>query len=74
MVMTMRKSKRRILPERGDFHSAKRELIKRGVRSGRLTMAEIRRALPKPHFSAAEMELLLFSLGVLGIDVVAQEG
>lgn len=73
MVSKMEKTKANRLPEGGDFHQAKRELLKRGVRSGRLTVAEIRRALPTPHFSAAEMELFLFSLGMLGVDVVATD-
>lgn len=58
------------LPKGGDYHRAKRDLLRRGVARGRLTISEIRAALPAPHFSAAEMELFLFSLGALGVEVV----
>ncbi len=33
-------------------------------------MSEIRTTLPPPHISVAELELFLFSLGALGVDVI----
>ncbi len=52
-----------------DYHAAKRDLLRLGVETGRLTMAEIKSALPAPHLSAAELELVLYSLEALGVEV-----
>ena len=57
------------IPDRTDFHGNKRELLRRGRKSGKLTWAEIRRALPPENMSEAELEIFLFTCRNLGIDV-----
>lgn len=57
------------LKRTGDFQRAKRDLIARAVRRGYVTMDEIRRSLPPKYTNKAEMDLLLFSLEALGVDV-----
>ena len=58
------------LPDRGNYHRAKRDLLRRAVQAGRVRMSEIKTTLPPPHISVAELELFLFSLGALGVDVI----
>ncbi len=53
-----------------DYHEAKRDLLRRAVERGTLTMSEIRAALPAPHLSPAELELLLYTCEALGVEVV----
>jgi hypothetical protein len=57
--------------EPGNYHDAKRELLRLGLAEKRLSLRQIREALPPPHVSRAEFELFLFSLEALGIDLVA---
>ena len=54
----------------GDYHLAKRDLLRRAVASGSLRLSEIRKQLPPPHISLAELELLIFSAEALGVEVI----
>jgi hypothetical protein len=58
------------LPGNGNYHVAKRDLLRYAVRRGRIRMTEILAALPAPHISPSEMELFLFSLNALAVDVI----
>lgn len=57
-------------PQDGDYHLAKRDLLRRAVATGSLKMSEIRKKLPPLHVSLAELELLIFSAEALGVVIV----
>jgi hypothetical protein len=54
---------------RSDYHMAMRDLFRRGVERGRLSLREIRAALPPAHTSTTELEVVLYSLEALGVAV-----
>ncbi len=56
-----------------DYHEAKRELLRNAVKRGTIRLSEIRTALPEVHLSAAELELLLYSLEALDVEVLSDE-
>lgn len=56
-------------PPLTDFHGNKRELLKRGLAAGHLSLTEIRAALPQEHMSDAELDIFLFTCKNLGIEV-----
>jgi hypothetical protein len=58
------------LPADGDFQRAKRDLLREAVRDGRILLSRIKKALPPSFLSVAELELFLFSLEALGVEVV----
>ena len=57
-------------PDISDFHGNKRELIKRGVERGEITWAELQAVLPPEHISDTELEVLLFTLRSLKIELI----
>ncbi len=65
----MSESQSNELPDQGDYVRAKRDLIRKGLRAGHLTIKDIKVALPPQHVSGAELELLIFSLTALGVKV-----
>ena len=54
-----------------DYHEAKRELLRTAVVQGIIRLSDVRKALPEVHLSAAELELLLYSLEALNVEVIA---
>lgn len=56
-------------PPLTDYHGNKRELLKRGLAAGKLSMKEIRASLPEEHMSDAELDIFLFTCKNLGIEV-----
>lgn len=54
---------------RSNYHLAMRDLFRRGVERGALSLREIRAALPPAHTSPAELEVVLYSLEALGVAV-----
>jgi hypothetical protein len=58
------------LPADGDFQRAKRDLLREAVRDGRILLSRIKKVLPPSYVSVAELELFLFSLEALGVEVV----
>ncbi|MBN1945424.1 MAG: RNA polymerase sigma factor region1.1 domain-containing protein [Bradymonadales bacterium] len=58
------------MPDQGDYHKAKRDLLRLGVERGYLRTSEIREKMPAPHLGIAELELFFFALEALGIRVV----
>jgi len=66
----MAQSETQKLPEAGNYHRAKRDLLRRAVQTRRIRMSEIKATLPPPHISVAELELFLFSLNALGVEII----
>lgn len=58
------------LPAEGNYHRAKRDLLRRAVREGRIRISEIKETLPPPHISVGELELFLFSLRALDVEII----
>ncbi len=54
----------------GKSYLARKQLFKKGVRDGRLTVQEIERALPAGTLTAAERWLLYYSLRAARIQIV----
>ncbi len=54
----------------GKSYLARKQLFKKGVREGRLTVQEIERALPAGTLTAAERWLLYYSLRAARIQIV----
>lgn len=61
-------------PKIGQSHQARKELFRKGVRRGFLTVEEIEKALPPGVLAAAERWLLYYSLRAAEIEIVADEG
>ena len=53
----------------GSSHRARKELFRRGLRHGHLTIAEIDRALPAGSIGQGERWLLLYSLRAAGVEI-----
>jgi hypothetical protein len=53
----------------GTSHRARKELFRRGLRQGHLTLAEIDRALPSGTIGQGERWLLLYSLRAAGVEI-----
>lgn len=60
-------------PKIGQSHMARKELFRRGVSRGFLTVSEIEGALPPGAMAAAERWLLYYSLRAAEIEIVADE-
>lgn len=61
-------------PKIGESHQARKELFRKGVRRGFLTVEEIEKSLPPGVLAAAERWLLYYSLRAAEIEIVADEG
>jgi len=57
----------------GATHEARKALFRKGVREGRLTVAEIENAIPEGGLTAAERWLLYYSLRAAGVEIVGEE-
>lgn len=57
----------------GKSHLARKELFRKGVRKGFLTVEEIEGALPPGTLAAAERWLLYYSLRAAEIEIVGDE-
>lgn len=56
-------------PPSTDFHGRKRELLRQGVEDGRLKWATVMEQLDEEFFSAAEIEVFLFTCDQMGIEI-----
>lgn len=57
----------------GHSHIARKELFRKGVRKGFLTVEEIESALPPGALAAAERWLLYYSLRAAEIEIIGDE-
>jgi hypothetical protein len=53
----------------GSSHRARKDLFRRGLRQGHLTLGEIDAALPSGTISQGERWLLLYSLRAAGVEI-----
>lgn len=60
-------------PKIGESHQARKELFRKGVRRGFLTVEEIEKSLPPGVLAAAERWLLYYSLRAAEIEILADE-
>lgn len=60
--------------ETGDIQAAKRELLRIAREKGFIHESEIADIIPMQHFSPAELEVLLFTLEMMEIDVYRSDG
>lgn len=63
-------------PKIGQSHLARKELFRRGIQRGYLTVAEIEASLPPGTLAAAERWMLYYSIRAAEIEIVedAEEG
>jgi hypothetical protein len=55
-------------------HRARKELFRRGIQQGSLTVQEIERALPAAALTDAERWLLYYSLSASGVEIRDADG
>jgi Sigma-70 factor, region 1.1 len=55
-------------------HRARKELFRRGIQQGSLTIQEIERAIPEASLSDAERWLLYYSLRASGVEILDKAG
>ena len=55
-------------------HRARKELFRRGIQQGSLTVQEIERALPAAALTDAERWLLYYSLSASGVEIRDEDG
>lgn len=60
-------------PKIGKSHLARKELFRKGVRKGFLTVEEIEAALPPGTLAAAERWLLYYSIRAAEIEIIGDE-
>ena len=58
----------------GSSHRARKELFRRGLRQGWLTLGEIDAALPPGTVGQGERWLLLYSLRAAGVEIRGRDG
>jgi len=57
----------------GKSHLARKELFRKGIRRGYLTVEEVEKALPAGAMAAAERWLLYYSLRAAEIEIIGDE-
>ena len=60
-------------PKIGKSHLARKDLFRKGVRRGYLTVEEIERTLPPGAMAAAERWLLYYSIRAAEIEIIGDE-
>lgn len=57
----------------GETHEARKAIFRKGVREGRLTVADIEDAIPEGGLTPAERWLLYYSLRAAEVEIVSDE-
>lgn len=60
-------------PKIGRSHRARKDLFRKGIRQGHLTVAEIEEALPEGSLTQSERWLLYYSLRAAEVEILADE-